>query len=89
MTRGAKGSIPLAAIGEGETAGMPQHMRMDMADTGTLSGGRKDVVDGLPGERLLPLGDEQPGQPIAALSEPAPDRAQFVTIYGMLGIRPV
>ena len=73
-----------AAIGEGEAAGMAQHMGMDMAETGADAGSRENVVDGLPGHRLLPLGNEEPGQPVVTLPEPAPDRAQFVALNGML-----
>ena len=73
-----------AAIGEGEAAGMAQHMGMDMAETGADAGSRENVVDGLPGHRLLPLENEEPGQPVIASPEPAPDRAQFVALDGML-----
>lgn len=63
----------VAAIGEGKPTGMAKHVGMDMADPGTFSGDCEDIVDGLPGERLLPFGDEQPRQPVFALPEPATD----------------
>lgn len=78
----------VTAIGEGETAGMAQHVGMDMAETGTVAGGREDVVHGLPGHRLLPLGHEQPWKLVIALPEPAPDRPQLIAFDGMLDAQP-
>lgn len=63
----------VATIGEGEAAGVAKLVGMDMAETGTFPGRREDVVEGLPGEWLQPLGDEQPKKPVFALPEPAPD----------------
>ena len=64
----------VAAIGERETAGMAQHVGMDMTETGPFSSHGEDIVDGLPGKRLPPFRDEQPRQKIVTLAEPASDR---------------
>lgn len=78
----------VAAIGEREAAGMAQHVGIDMAETGMIAGGRYDIVDSLPGQRLLPLRDEEPGQPVLALSKPTPDRAQLIAFDGMFDAEP-
>lgn len=52
----------VAAIGQGEAAGVPQHVRMDGTEPGTFSGCADDVVHRLPCQWLPAFGDEQPGQ---------------------------
>lgn len=59
-----------------------------MATLGADLRSGEDVVDALPGLRLLPFGHEQPGQLVDALSERAPDRSQLVALDGLLDAEP-
>lgn len=68
----------VAAIGERESAGMPERMGMDVPQVGSHGGRGDDVIDGLTGERLAALGDEEPRQMIAARGQPALYGAQLV-----------
>ena len=68
-----------AAVGEGKTAGVPQHVGMDVRQPGALGRRGDQVVDGLPGQWLTALRHEQPGQPIGAGGEIALEGLQFVT----------
>lgn len=42
----------IPTIGQGEAVGMPQHMRVDRAETRAFSGCTDDVIHRLPGQRL-------------------------------------
>ena len=68
----------ISAVGERESAGMPERMGMDVRQASPLSGRGDDVVDGLTGECLIALRDEEPRQVIASRGQPAFDGAQFI-----------
>jgi hypothetical protein len=67
-----------AAVGESEAAGVPQHVGMDVRQPGARGRGGDQIVDGLPGERLVALRHKQPGQTVATGREIALDGPQFV-----------
>src|SRR3954464_6531925 len=67
----------VALVGQIEAARVAQHMRMDGAEPRPLGGRADQVVHRLARERLVPLGDEQPGQPIRPHREIALDGAQL------------
>ena len=69
--------VPL--VSEREATGVPQRVRVGARQAGTLRCRRNQVIHSLPGERLITLGDEQPGQRIGARSKVSLDGAQFVT----------
>src|SRR5208283_4136413 len=69
--------VPL--VSEREATGVPQRVRVGARQAGTLRCHRNQVIHSLPGERLITLGDEQPGQRIGARSKVSLDGAQFVT----------
>ena len=54
----------VAPIRESEAAGVPEHVRMDRRQSGSLRRGRDQVIDGLTGERLAAFGYEEPGEPV-------------------------
>lgn len=74
----------IAAIGEGEAAGMSEHVRVNMSQASTDAGLSDQIVHRLPGHRLLPFGDKQPRKPVVALPQPTSDRPQLVALDGML-----
>ena len=74
----------VTAIGESKAAGMAQHMRVNLAQTGALCGGGYDIIDALPGQRLRPLRNKHPRQVILAQREPATDSAEFITSNRLL-----
>ena len=51
----------VAPIRECEATGVPEHVRMNRRQYGTLRRGRDQVIDGLTGERLAAFRDEEPG----------------------------
>jgi hypothetical protein len=59
----------VAPVGESEAAGVPEHVGMDVGQPGADRRDGDQIVDGLAGERLVPLGREQPRQPVGAGSE--------------------
>ena len=65
-------------VGQGEPAGMAQHVRMDMGEIGSFRRCCNDPVHGLPGQGVAPFGDEQPGKMILTQGEPSAKSAQFV-----------
>ncbi len=50
-----------ALVRQGKAAGMTQHVGMHMSKTRATTSRSDNVIDRLSRERLLPLGDEQPG----------------------------
>ena len=74
--------VPL--VGKRESAGMPEHVRMDVPKTRPLSRLRDDIVHGLTGERLPALGDKQPWQHIVARGQPTADGTQFIACQWLL-----
>ena len=79
----------VAPIREGEAAGVPQHVRMNRRQSGTLRRGREQVIDGLPGERLAAFGDEEPGEPVRTGCQIALDRAEFIARDRLFDGQPV
>jgi hypothetical protein len=76
-------------IRESEAAGMPQHMRMDRRQSGSLRGGRDQVIDRLTGERLAALGYEEPGEAVRPGCQIALDRAEFIARDRLFDGQPV
>lgn len=64
-------------------------MWMDALESGTGAGDPDNVVHGLPCERQLTLGDEEPGQCIVPAREPALDSPQLVASDWLLDAEPV
>ena len=62
----------VAAVGETVAAGVAQRVRVDVAETGAPGGGGDEIV-----RRLVPLGQEQPGQAIRAGGEMTLDGAEL------------
>ena len=79
----------VAPIREREAAGMPQHVRMDRRQSGARRRGRDQVIDGLTGERLAALGDEEPGESVRTGCQIAFDRAEFITRDRLFDGQPV
>ena len=63
-------------------------MGVDGRQVRALGGGGDQVVHGLVGERLAPLGDEQPRQGVGARHEVALDRPELVAGHGVLNGQP-
>src|SRR5262245_18988115 len=91
-----------ALIGKVVAARVPEHVRPDPAELRLLSRQPDDVVDGLPGELGLPLGDEQPGQavhcdscnnPMAQMATPITagnhHHGACLSIHSIAAIRPM
>lgn len=78
-----------ALVCQGETAGVAKHMWINTLESGTGAGGPNNVVHGLPCERHLTLGDEEPGQCIVPAREPALDSPQLVASDWLLDTEPV
>ena len=68
----------ISAVGEREAAGVTKHVRMDFRQSSPLARCGDDVVDGLAGEWLGALGDEEPRQMILARGKPALNGTQFI-----------
>ena len=68
----------ISTVGERESAGVTKHVRMDFRQPSPLGRCGDDVVDGLAGEWLSALGDEEPRQMIVARGKPALDGAQLI-----------
>lgn len=51
----------VALVRQGKAAGMTEHVGVHMSKAGAIASRSDDVIDRLSCERLLPLGDEQPG----------------------------
>ena len=47
----------VSLVRQSEAAGMPQHVWMDVTQTGTFSGRGQNVIHRLPCHRLFPLGN--------------------------------
>ena len=59
---------------------MTQHVWPDGRQTNPRRGAGNPTVQGPPDERLLALGDEQPGEPVGAAGKVSSDHAQFVAV---------
>ena len=59
---------------------------MDMRQPSPLAGLAKKVVDGLPGHRGSPFGEEQPGEAVVTGPKIGPDGTQFVAGDGVLDV---
>ena len=68
----------VALVGEVVAAGVSEHVRVDARQASALRGEAYEIADGLPGERLATLGQEQPGQLVLPGGEVAPDDTQLV-----------
>src|SRR4029077_8855350 len=78
----------VAAVGEREAAGVPQHVRMYWRQPGTRGRLGEEIVHRLTRERLPTFGDEQPGERVGAALHVSLDRAEFIAGDGMLHIQP-
>ena len=67
-----------AFVGEVVATGVAEHVRPDAAELRLFSRQPDDVVDGLPGELGLTLGDEQPWQAVLPGGQVALDGAELV-----------
>ncbi len=77
----------VAAVGEREAAGVPQHVRMYWRQPGTRGRLGEEIVHRLTRERLPTFGDEQPGERVGAARHVSLDRAEFIAGDGMLHIQ--
>jgi hypothetical protein len=65
-------------VGEGESAGMPEHVRMYRCQPRPRSGSGDKIVHGLPGEWLAAFGKEQPGQRVLTARKVPSKGSQFI-----------
>jgi hypothetical protein len=68
----------VAAVGEREAAGVPQHVRIMWAAPGTRGRLRDEIVHRLTRERLPTFGNEQPREHVGAARHVSLDRAEFI-----------
>jgi hypothetical protein len=79
----------VAPIPESEAVGVPEHMRMNRRQSGSLRRGHNRVIDRLTGERLAALGYEEPGESVQTGGQVAFDCAKFITRDRLFDGQPV
>ena len=78
----------MALVGEVVAAGVAERVRVEASQAGALGCDVHQVADGLPGEWLTALRQEQLGQVALPRCKVAPGRAQFVAGNGLLDGQP-
>jgi hypothetical protein len=79
----------VAPIREREATGVPQHVRMNRRQAGTLRRDRDQVIDGLTSERLAALGYEEPWEAVRTGCQIALDRAELIARDRLFDGQPV
>ena len=77
----------LPLVGESVTAGMAQHVGVDVAEAGPLASFSDDVVDGAADHLAIALRDEQPWQLVIASGEIALDRSELIARERLFGVQ--
>src|SRR5262249_14800949 len=76
-------------IRQGETTGVPQHVRVDRRQAAAPRRGRDQVIDRLPAEWLAAFGDEEPGESVQTGGQISLDRAEFIARDRLFDCQPV